>query len=119
MGKLDKATRFPIYWINWAFLGLILISAPYVASMDFGSVQIVARRTAQSLALGGFALGLLANFLGATTLFARRARLRKICWQWCLIHAVFLAVVTLVMLGLIRFDWLREWLQQVTQSLRR
>lgn len=85
--------------------------------MDFGSVQIVARRTAQILAIGGFAIGLLVNFLGATMLLARKAKLRKLCWQWCFIHAAFLVIVLLVMFKFIRFGWLREWLQQAINSV--
>jgi len=117
MAKLDKAVQFPVHLFNWAFLALVLISAPYVASLQLGGVQLVATRTAQYLAIGGFGLGVMLNFLGAAFLFRGKAKLRRLCWQWCFIHVAFLGAILLVFWGYVHFDWLREWLSSAADSM--
>lgn len=116
MATLDKLTRIPVHLINWALLGLILIATPYIATGKLLGMEIIDAPTAQTLASIGLALACGFNLVGATMLFRKKAKLRKVCWEWCAIDAVFLIVFVLVLQGVVRFQWLKEWLVRMQQQ---
>jgi surface polysaccharide O-acyltransferase-like enzyme len=116
MATLDTLTRAPVHLINWCLLGLILIATPYVSTGKLFGVLIIDATTAQTLAIAGFALAFGFNLVGATVLFRKKAKLRRLCWKWCGIDAVFLIVFVLVLEGVVQFQWLKDWLVRIQQQ---
>jgi len=119
MAKLDKLTQFQVHLTNWAFLALVLVALPYVAGAPFGGWQIMDRETAQVLGIIGFSIALILNIGGAVLFFRRQKKSRKTCWQWCLIHAMFVVVFILVLFQWIEFQWLKDWVVWVSSQLGR
>lgn len=117
MAKLDTIKQFPLHALNWALVALILIAAPILASRQFAGVEITSSVHVQRLALGGFCVALALNLAGALLVFRPSRKLRRVCWEWSVVHAAFAIVFLLVLNDVVHFEWLRDGLEWVRDRL--
>jgi hypothetical protein len=106
--------RLLIQLANVLLLIVVLIGIPAITSLRFGSIRLSSDPKRQTLTLAGLGLAAVANLLVAA--FAMKDRKgRKACWAWALLFAMVLAAEYGYIRGYIDFQWLKDalrWLQQ-------
>lgn len=102
---------------NGIWLVIIFIGVPAVSSLRFGSLQIASRPTWHMLAMGGIALGWIVN-AGIYWKITRSKREKRMCMGWLLGYTFFAISFWAYSEKIIRFQWLKNLLLNIQQTLQ-